>query len=338
MAWLPPTGFVDPANYWTDETDTYDGDTGTAGYGIANVDYFGGWSNEFELTRPGISCDKVRYYIDAATHGDIDEIYIKVEYDSAWHDVYQGAFTEGEWIEKSIPAGIKTVTAAIFKLHCTTSNWRRLYLAEFEFWQAAVLHELVVTDGLELTDTLIKNPIVAFSDGIALTDTLVKNPIKTLVDAIAFTDAWEGYKLIAKVVTDGIAFTDTLVKSTAKVVTDGIAFTDAVVKHLERVLADGIAFSDALVKSTTKVLADGIAFSDIIVKSTIKVFSDSIVIGEALVKWWTQHYERTFTDAIKFKDCLTRWRWLAAIRNLVRPRCPKPSVREQDKIDDGNVG
>lgn len=142
------------------------------------------------------------------------------------------------------------------------------------------------------------------------------------------------------------------------VVTDGIEVGEALVKMPIKILADGVALSDVLIKNPIKVFTDGIALSDALEKAYVwvRVFTDSIAIGEALERWWTQHYERTFTDSIaftdtlvktsvkvladgiKFTDCLVRWRWLTAIRNLTRRRCTQPSIREQDPIDDGNIG
>jgi len=186
----------------------------------------------------------------------------------------------------------------------------------FEEWgEAVTIHELVLTDGIAIGEALVKTPMKVFSDGIQFSDVLIKNPIKIFVDGIAFTDVFEGYKLLAKVLIDGIAIGEALVKSTSKVVSDGIAFTDTLLKHVEKVLADGIKIGEVLRKDMTKVLVDGITFTDIV----------------------TRYFEKVFTDGIKIGECLTHWRWLTAIRNLPRPRCPKPSVREQDKIDDGNV-
>jgi len=124
----------------------------------------------------------------------------------------------------------------------------------FEDWgePLIVTHERTFTDGLVLTDTLVKNPIKVLADGVALTDVLVKNPILILVDGIAFTDAWEGYKLRVWEFIDGIAIGDALEKWWSqhyeRVFTDGIAFTDVVYRVFEKVLTDGIKFTDVLIK------------------------------------------------------------------------------------------
>lgn len=70
------------------------------------------------------------------------------------------------------------------------------------------VHEKVLTDGLQLTDTLVKTPMKFVSDGVALSDVLVKTPIKVLTDGIAVGDVL--IKTVSKVFTDGIAFRDVI--------------------------------------------------------------------------------------------------------------------------------
>jgi len=178
----------------------------------------------------------------------------------------------------------------------------------FEDWgePLGVTHELTLTDGIQLTDTLVKNPIKTLSDSFAIGEALVKNPIKTLTDGIALTDTWEGYKLVAKVLTDGIAFTDALVKSTSKTITDGIAFTDTAYRTFIKTFTDGIAIGEALRKDIAKTLTDGIAFTDTVFRTFI----------------------RTFTDGIKFTDFLLKWRWLTPVRKLLPKRLLQPKREE----------
>ncbi|GAI71482.1 unnamed protein product, partial [marine sediment metagenome] len=97
---------------------------------------------------------------------------------------------------------------------------------EFDTPPAYTVHEVEVTDGIALTDNLIKTPMLFKSDGLALSDVLVKTPIKTLVDGIAFKDIL--VKTIDKRLTDAIAFKDVLVKTISKTLTDGIAFKDII--------------------------------------------------------------------------------------------------------------
>lgn len=123
------------------------------------------------------------------------------------------------------------------------------------------------------------------------------------------THEWEG--------SDGIAIGEALVKTPMKMLVDGIQLSDITIKEFYKTLTDPIAFTDVIVsvKTIFRTFVDGIAFTDIVHRLFDKVFS----------------------DGIKFTDCLTRWRWVTAVRNLVRRRCNQPSVREQDSVDDGNI-
>lgn len=103
-------------------------------------------------------------------------------------------------------------------------------LSVYGFSVEYTLHELTVTDGLQLTDTLVKTPMKYLSDGITLSDVLIKNPIKVLTDGVALTDVLEKAYIWVRTFTDSLAFTDTLIKSTSKVLSDGIAFTDTLKK------------------------------------------------------------------------------------------------------------
>lgn len=227
MAWISPTGHNDPDTDWYDDANAYDDDTGTRAF--ANF-AFQEWSGFLELTIDAVNCDSIRYFVDR-NHYMINSIDVDVYYESAWHDVYEGGFLRNEWVEEDIPAGEKSVTVARIRFWNNDDLSAFLaYIYEFDFGVSVTLHELVVTDGIALTDALIKNPIKVLADGIALTDVLIKNPIKVLTDGIALTDTLEKVYIYVRILTDGIAFTDTLVKTTIKVLTDGIAFTDTLVK------------------------------------------------------------------------------------------------------------
>lgn len=121
-----------------------------------------------------------------------------------------------------------------------------------------------------------------------------------------------------------------------KTVTDGLKVGDALIKMPIKTFSDGIAMSDVVSKAVYKTLVDAIALTDVVEKvyTYVRTFTDGIAFTDALVK----SISKVFSDGIKFADCLVRWRWLAAVRNLTRPRCPRPSVREQTKIDDGLTG
>ncbi|GAI67238.1 unnamed protein product, partial [marine sediment metagenome] len=101
------------------------------------------------------------------------------------------------------------------------------YGSQVEF-DTLTLHEVEVTDGIALTDTLVKTPMLFKSDGIALSDVLVKTMDKRVTDGIAFKDVLVKLQIHVRTFTDGIAFKDVLVKTISKTLTDSIAFKDVI--------------------------------------------------------------------------------------------------------------
>lgn len=290
MGYESPTGHIDPETAWTDPTYAYDEATGQAAYSGQGTAY----TEWLELTPDApFNSSGFRYFVRSY----MKKIKVDWHYDAGWHNVYEELDTTGDdtaWWEVTglTPHIIDKMRVAVGGRN--GSSWRSIY--EFDFWEHEVtLHELTVTDGLQLSDTLIKTPMKMISDGIALSDVLIKNPIKTLTDAIALSDVLEKVYIYVRTFTDSIAFTDTLIKSTAKVLSDGIAFTDTLVKQTAKVLSDGIAFTDALIKTPIKVFTDGIAFTDVLRRDIIKVFTDAIAFTDILKKLWVHGVLRILT-------------------------------------------
>ena len=133
--WISPTGFNDPGTQWSTETYAYDNNLDESA--ACNVTQLKDWSNFLELTHAALDCSKVRYYIHADTEADITQVDVDVYYGDDWHHVYEGAFTEGEWIEKEL-GGIYSVTAVRFSFYNNHDTWNRwARLAEVDFWWAA---------------------------------------------------------------------------------------------------------------------------------------------------------------------------------------------------------
>jgi len=134
MGWTAPTGHNDPDNAWNDEALAHDGDTGT--YAASDAVVAGQWSKFIELTIDAINCDKIRFWA-VYVENFREDCDIDVFYEDDWHDVYQGSFVAGNWVEKDIPAGAKSVTKARFRQYIAWEGLAaRLY--EFEFWEEIV--------------------------------------------------------------------------------------------------------------------------------------------------------------------------------------------------------
>ena len=134
MGWVSPTGFNDPQSGWTDETKLYDEDTGS--YSISDSILAKEWSEYVELTHAALNCDKVQFWAYyGATY--ITQISLDVYYDSDWHNIYEGVYADREWVEKTIPAGTKSVTAARAKFYNNYTGPQQAYFYEFDFNEVA---------------------------------------------------------------------------------------------------------------------------------------------------------------------------------------------------------
>lgn len=144
MVWVSPTGHEDPSGMWVQEGYAYDSDTTSyaAALGINLVE--GEWNIPFLiLTHPGVSCNKIRFWI---RNSDFDYVDIDVYYDAAWHDVYEGVYAVDEWVEKDIPEGTKLVTKARLRTRsAVTLDHRSLRFYEFDFWGVSGITAPTVT-------------------------------------------------------------------------------------------------------------------------------------------------------------------------------------------------
>jgi len=165
MAWQSPTGFNDPDNKWDDETNAYDENTGTE---ATTIIYKPGedWADYWlELTHAALNCSKVQFWAYYET-GRIDQIDLDVYYDDGWHDVYQGIYADKEWVEKDIPEGAKSVTAARVRFHNTSALGRTVRLYEFDFWEVEATPKTSsdTGSGVDAVDSLEKGEAKTSSD------------------------------------------------------------------------------------------------------------------------------------------------------------------------------
>jgi len=147
--WVSPTGFSDPGSTWSTEPNAYDGNlsTNTSTSVPAND-----WSTYLELNIASALCDGIRFYIDYPVD-NITLIDIDVYRGGAWVDVYQGAWTEDQWEEKTFTAGV--VTKARIRFYNNDSGPRAAYLEEFDFLSAGgmALYDVADPTSVSLEDT-----------------------------------------------------------------------------------------------------------------------------------------------------------------------------------------
>ena len=128
--WVSPDGYSDTNSGWSDEPKSYDNSLTTYAYS-KRLYYFQSWQwSEYltlTLSNP-VSCDKIRFY--ALYHADyINKIRLDVYYNGNWHFVYEGAFSNLAWVEKSL-GGTYSVAKARVRFYykgCLTGTTADLY-------------------------------------------------------------------------------------------------------------------------------------------------------------------------------------------------------------------
>lgn len=158
--WTSPTGFVDPAVAWSNETNAYDNNLVTFTNTTATVAGTT-WSEFLELTHVAINCNSVRVYLEQSA--DFNPVDIDVYYGGGWVHVFEGPFVDGVWIEHSL-GGTYSLTAMRLRAF-NTKGWGVTWkFDEVDFGELSSLasvtavnqasdeHDILVTaDGANLT-------------------------------------------------------------------------------------------------------------------------------------------------------------------------------------------
>ena len=127
MGWVSPTGHNDPDSAWTWETNAYDEDTLT----YAKVWTPDAW---LEFTHSAINSSKVRVY--PRTY--LRQWSVDVYYSGSWHNILDTVILpKEEWNEIEI-GSTQSVTKARIS-NAGSGMW--CWLAEFDFWEAALIIE-----------------------------------------------------------------------------------------------------------------------------------------------------------------------------------------------------
>jgi len=130
MSWVNPTGYNDPDSKWTYETNIYDDNVNSFAIGLMSSAY--SWGSFIELTRASIYCSKIRF--NAMADPDVYLIDIDIYYDSAWHNLYQGSYTDHTWIEKELDS-IQAVTSVRFRFYNDYEGASNAWLYEVDFFE-----------------------------------------------------------------------------------------------------------------------------------------------------------------------------------------------------------
>jgi hypothetical protein len=133
LGWVTPTSHYDSNSQWSNEINAYDDgtDTYTQSYHTIN-DPDGLWSFYIYLNHSVILCDKVRFYARGPT-GDsiqVDQVDLDVKRGGVWVNVYEGTFSDRQWVEKSFMQGSVNQSRIRFRINANNGG---LYYQLYEF-------------------------------------------------------------------------------------------------------------------------------------------------------------------------------------------------------------
>ena len=127
MGWVSPSSYIDPDNKWNQEVKVYDRNLDTAADTLITTSKT--WSSYVEYTIASISCDKIRFNA-LYNASNINNISIDVYYKSAWNNIYEGVYTNHDWVEKVI-GSTQNITAVRVKFYSKSASITA-YLYELE--------------------------------------------------------------------------------------------------------------------------------------------------------------------------------------------------------------
>lgn len=163
-----PTAFNDPDNGWTDEALAYDNSEATSA-----VTYPGAatWSKFLEFSRAAVGCIGIRFKCYATGADVVTDVDVDVYYDSGWHHVYEGAYTEDTWTTKYLSEGAKSATKIRIRLKVDAAVAARL--REIDFVTPVVNHQwdldyvflLPIDEGVVIVDDVAAADVLVI-DGI----------------------------------------------------------------------------------------------------------------------------------------------------------------------------
>jgi len=126
-SWVTPTG--DNGAWGEDSLNARDNNTGTYAAHTISTQY--AWNPFLELTHSGMWCDSVEFWANVID-GRIETVDVDVYYDGAWHDVWQGSFSDLAYTVKSL-GGTYYITKFRFSFYNIYAGASSAYLHEVKF-------------------------------------------------------------------------------------------------------------------------------------------------------------------------------------------------------------
>jgi hypothetical protein len=133
LGWVTPTSHYDPNSKWNYEIKSYDDETDTcaqSNHAIGDPQ----WGYFIYMNHSLLICDKVRFYARGPTAdaAKVDQVDLDVKRGGVWVDIFNGTFSDKQWVEKKFTQG--SVISARIRFHINSVNSGLYYeLYELDF-------------------------------------------------------------------------------------------------------------------------------------------------------------------------------------------------------------
>ncbi len=164
--WVSPTSATDDDSAWTNDATAYDGNVTTkADLNLAALT----WSSYLKLNIASTNCNGVKYDLSSVLTGNIT-VDVDIYHSGAWHDLYEGVFTDTDWDTKTFTQqAVTSVRIRFYNSHAslTKACYIREVMFAFEPTWPATLGETVndgtviwTNDGPETEEYEATDPLV----------------------------------------------------------------------------------------------------------------------------------------------------------------------------------
>ena len=126
-----PTGFSDPTAQWSNETNTYDDNTGSFAFDNLGAP---GWSGNLTLTHSAINVSGIRIWLTDANDNPADKVDIALYYNNDSHVIYNGDYTRGVWNYFSAGGLQAGVTAIHLRMYGDMAGGEQVQVYEVDYY------------------------------------------------------------------------------------------------------------------------------------------------------------------------------------------------------------
>ena len=173
-----------------------------------------------------------------------------------------------------------------------------------EIFITRAVFQRILTDTINVADTIFKSTKKVFTENISITDTIGKILKRTLTEVISIIEIFITSTIIIRILTDTINVTDTIIKGTKKVFAETIILADIITNKIVKIIIDTISIAEEfiIVSQIHRTLTEVISIGDTIFKKTVRTISDIFSLSDTIKK----ATKKVLTETLSIIDTITK--------------------------------